>query len=310
MTNTTLQRLALAVTSLSLTGCDGIGFGDMERYREDFRYTRALQSGGKLSVENFNGAVEIAGWEKSEVEINGTKYANTKERLDEIRIDVQTSGNAVSIRTLRPAGRWGNGGARFTIRVPRSVDLDTVNTTNGSIRVENIEGRGILKSSNGAIRALRMKGELNASTSNGSIEMNELEGNAWVRTANGAIRGEIAKGSLDAKTSNGSIQVKLRDPGADKPVRAESKNGSIDLTLGVPREVRASTSNSSVTVRLPAGTNANLRARTSNASITCDFDVTAKGGRISRNSVEGSIGSGGPLIDLETTNGGIKILKQ
>jgi hypothetical protein len=79
--------------------------------------------------------------------------------------------------------------------------------------------------------------------------------------------------------------------------------------MDAPREVHASTSNSSITVRLPADAGASVSAHTSNSSITCDFDVSVHGGEISKHRLEGVIGKGGPLLDLGTSNGSIKILR-
>jgi DUF4097 and DUF4098 domain-containing protein YvlB len=93
------------------------------------------------------------------------------------------------------------------------------------------------------------------------------------------------------------------------PVRLESSNGHIELTMDAAREARASTSNSSITVRLPPGVGAMVSAHTSNSSISCDFDVSVHGGQISKHRLEGTIGKGGPLLDLGTSNGSIKILR-
>jgi hypothetical protein len=75
------------------------------------------------------------------------------------------------------------------------------------------------------------------------------------------------------------------------------------------REVHADTSNSSITVRLPSSAGATVRAHTTNSSIDTDFDVSVHGGMISKHRLEGTIGSGGPLLDLGTSNGSIKILR-
>ena len=61
--------------------------------------------------------------------------------------------------------------------------------------------------------------------------------------------------------------------------------------------------------------NARVHATTSrHSSVTTDFDELFHGDeddrRGRRSEVEGRIGSGGPLIDLSTSNGPIKILKQ
>ena len=95
----------------------------------------------------------------------------------------------------------------------------------------------------------------------------------------------------------------------ENPVRLESSNGHIELTMDSARDVHASTSNSSITVRMPASVNADLNAHTSNSSITSDFDVNVHGGTISKRRMEGRIGNGGPMLDLGTSNGSIKLLR-
>jgi hypothetical protein len=60
---------------------------------------------------------------------------------------------------------------------------------------------------------------------------------------------------------------------------------------------------------MPEGTNARISARTSNSSIDTEFEVRAQG-ELSRNRLEGQIGSGGPLFDLTTSNGRIHLLKK
>ncbi len=310
MTLSTLWKLAVPALAFVLTGCDemNINFGDSDRYKDDFHYSYPLTAGGRLSLEGFNGSVEIMGWDKNTVEINGTKYASTPERLAEMKIDIDAQPSAVRVRAIRPTIR-GNMGVRFSIRVPRRTVLDQIVSSNGGIRVEDLDGQARLKSSNGQLKITRFKGSLEAETTNGGVDIVDTAGQIRVHTSNGSVRAEIAKGSFEATTSNGSIRANLRDSDAGRPVVAHSSNGSIDLTLDKMQDVRAESSNSSVTVRLPANANARLRAHTSNSSITTDFSVSTQG-TLSKNRLEGNIGSGGPLLDLSTSNGGIKILKQ
>jgi hypothetical protein len=57
------------------------------------------------------------------------------------------------------------------------------------------------------------------------------------------------------------------------------------------------------------GVNARLSAHTSNSSIETDFEIRAQG-ELSKNRLEGVLGSGGPLIDLNTSNGSIRLVKR
>ncbi len=303
-----VRSAAVIAPVLLFASCDEAWFGDFDRYKEDFHYSYPLSSGGRVTLENMNGSVEISTWEKESVEINGTKYASSQQGLNDIRIDIANSPNSLTIRTIQPFSTR-NGGARYNLRVPRRVQLDRILSSNGSIKIQDVEGVSNVRTSNGGIRIWKLNGALDARTSNGGIDATDYTGNASLHTSNGGIHVEMNKGALDASTSNGGIEARLIEPDPNQSVRLESTNGHIDLSLDAVREVRANTSNSSITVRLPDSASARVRARTSNSSITTDFDVLTRS-MSSKNSLDGSLGGGGPLIDLSTSNGNIKLLRR
>ena len=304
------RQIAAIVPFILLAGCvDWDVAANSDRYRDDFHYSYALNSGGSVQVENSNGSIEITGWDKNTIDIDGSKYANTEERMKAIQIDIMQSPEAISIRTIVPPDWHGNAGARYVIHVPRRVELENIGSSNGPIRVDTIDGNAHLKTTNGGIRATDIHGSLDAHSSNGSVEITGVTGDTILRTTNGPIRADVKKGSFEAGTSNGSITARLMEPDS-MPVRLESSNGRIDLTMDAAREVHADTSNSSITVRMPASAGARVRAHTTNSSISSDFDVSVHGGLISKHRLEGAIGAGGPLLDLGTTNGPIRIERQ
>ena len=313
--NTNVRVIPVAASFLLLAGCVFVGgdWGDGERYKEDFHKSFPLQPGGAVSVENSNGSIEVMGWDQNTVEVNGTKYASTRDLLSELRVEMNASPTSVRVRTNRPSEIWhGNMGVRYSLRVPRKVLLDRISSSNGAIRVEDIEGNANLRSSNGQIRVTRLAGDLEAATSNGRIEVRDLDGSANVHTSNGTIDADAQHGGFEASTSNGRIEARLMNPAVSRPVRLESSNGHIELTLDgreIP-EVRARTSNSTVVVYLPASANVRVQARTTHGSVTSEFDdLRTEGGRRPRE-LSGTIGSGGRLIDLDSTNGSIKILRR
>jgi len=238
-----MRAVILPLLAIFLAGCDDIdlgNFGGSDRYREDFHYSYALSSGGSLRLENFNGPVEISGWDKNTIDIDGTKYANTEYRLKEMKIDIAPSANSITIRTLPPIDHRGNSGARYTIHVPRKIDLSSIVSSNGRVTVESVEGASHLRTSNGSVHATRLIGPLEVQTSNGTVEVSEIAGDTTLRSSNGTIRADVRKGRFGATTSNGSISVRLMEADSS-PVRLESSNGHIELTMDAAREVHAST---------------------------------------------------------------------
>ncbi len=102
----------------------------------------------------------------------------------------------------------------------------------------------------------------------------------------------------------------MQGDGGGKPIEAHSSNGSVTLTLEKQpsSDVTITTSNSSITLRAPASLAGNLQADSSNGSIKTDFEVTVQGAQ-KKNRLHGPINGGGPRIELDTSNGGIRIEK-
>jgi hypothetical protein len=308
-----LLSALLIAGALSLTGCefDSVEWGDSDRYKEEFSYDYKLAPGGRVFLENFNGSVEVLGWEKDAVQVTGTKYASREEVMKRVKIEVVSEPSSIRIRTIRPMETSCNCGARYVLRVPSKAVLDRIESSNGSIRAEGFEtGPTRLKTSNGSIRTWNLKGDLEATTSNSSIEVGSFKGSAILKTSNGRIKAEGVEGNFDATTSNSSIDASVTQLEAGKPLKLRSSNGSINLALDKwnNNEISATTSNSSVNLRLPAGINAEIKARTSNGSITSDFEVTTR--ELSKTVLDGKLGSGGPLIDIGTSNGSIRLMKR
>jgi len=313
MQNRTLACWPAAALFLA-AGCGVAGFDSFagpQRFKQEFHYSYDLAPGGRLSLDNFNGGVEIIGWEKNAVDISGVKYASTEDLLKQVQVEINALPEEIRVRTIHPSGRRGGSGARYVLRVPHRTLLDRIQTTNGSIRAESVQGGARLTTTNGSVHALKLRGELDIQTTNGAIEATGQEGAARLHTTNGAVNVDGLRGALDASTTNGRIRARILTIQAGQRLRALTSNGSIELTVESfkDNDVRASTSNGSITLRLPAGLNARLRAATTNSNITTGFDVQAHGGTLTKKRLDAQVGAGGPLIELTTTNGSIKILK-
>ena len=285
--------------------------GDSSRYKEDFHYSFQQGPGGHLDLMNFNGSVEITGWDQSTVDVSGTKYAEEESMLHAMRVTAVQEGNIVRVRTERPEPRKWNCGAKYVIRDPKRTELQRIQSSNGSIRVEDVEGLTDLTTSNGSIRLRNIRGRVEARTSNGAVDVQSVDAGVNISTSNGSVTIDNVRGSLRASTTNGAIRGTLVDSAPNDPIKLTTSNGSIDIRLQMPRnnDVTASTSNGSVTVRMPPNAGARLTATTSShESISTDFDVQVHG-MLTKNRIEGTIGSGGPQLQLSTSNGAIRILK-
>ncbi len=300
----------LAAGTCSLAGCGDLG--QFDRYREDFHYSQAFEPNGRFEIENFNGSVDIASWDRNTIDVSGTKYAPSKGQMDRIKIDFHVDGSVATIKVSRPeSSNWGGGyGAKFLIRVPKTTSMSRVKATNGGITVEDIEGGGNVQSTNGRIMLARVIGSYDLETTNGGIELDQCQGAMRAHTTNGSIKGQLASGAINASTTNGAIDLSLHKTKSGDPLRAETTNGSVTLALGQlnDNEVSVSSTNGGITLRIPDAVNARLDATNSNSSIQNEvtpFTVEEQ----SKHHLSGKFGSGGPLIRLHTSTGGIHIYK-
>ena len=63
-----------------------------------------LSARGRVSLQNINGDVHIRAWDRNEVRIAAVKTASSRGLLDEARVIVDSSADAIGIRT-----RFGDG---------------------------------------------------------------------------------------------------------------------------------------------------------------------------------------------------------
>ena len=181
---------------------------------QEFHRTVSLPPNGRVSLDNVNGSVEITGWDRHEVQIDAVKKARDQQRLDETRIEVETSGDAVSIRTQYPQNHTNNNPAsvHYTLHVPQSARLDHISLVNGSLTIQQVVG------------------EVNASLVNGKAHIGTLVGGANISTVNGGIEANYASlnnvREIKFKSVNGSVELGLPEsPNAD--VKASTVNGGI-----------------------------------------------------------------------------------
>jgi hypothetical protein len=72
---------------------------------EEFHQTYALAATGRIELENINGPVHITAWDRNDVKVDAIKRAWSKDRLQEAKIEVDSSPDSLSIRTEYPRSR-------------------------------------------------------------------------------------------------------------------------------------------------------------------------------------------------------------
>lgn len=221
-----------------------------------------------VSVENVNGSVDVAVWNRPEVRVEaekrvrGAKREAASEALKAVRIEVESTPTALEIRTRYPKHNDGvfelfdfltndriDAVVNYRITVPATARIE-VDTVNAAIKISGVLGGFELETVNGSIDVVGGAGSFKASTVNGSID---------------AELSNVPEGKLSASSVNGKIR------------------------LGLPATLRA-----------------NVDVSTVNGSITSEIPVTAR--VMSRRSMKGAINGGGNVdLDISTVNGSVRI---
>jgi DUF4097 and DUF4098 domain-containing protein YvlB len=198
-------------------------FGGSGTYHEEFHQSYALESQGRVVLENMNGDVHITAWDRNEVKVDAQKRAHSQERLDDARIVVDAARGTIAIKTQYPEHDRSDLPAivDYVVKVPRTARLDQVKLVNGTLEIAGLQGEVRASSVNGAIRTRGLAGDVRLSTVSGRLE---------------ATFDEIpASRSISMNSVNGSIEVLLpMDAHAD--LQADTVSGGITSDFGLPTE--------------------------------------------------------------------------
>jgi hypothetical protein len=221
-----------------------------------------VRPGALVSLSNVNGRIAVESWNQPRVRVVAHKQVKgDRKALEAVRVEMEPRDGGLRIVTQHPGrhsgsfidwmfGNHGEASVRYEITVPRAMDLE-IRNTNGSVQVSGVSGKTSLLTTNGKITVARLEG------------------------------------SIVARTTNGGIEAELLNVIQGQPLRFETTNGRIAVTV-------------------PPSLAADIEASTTNGSIQSELPITTT--RFSKTSLKGTTNGGGTPVRLRTTNGGIRIL--
>jgi len=253
-----------------------------------------LDSGSRVELTTFNGKIEVQRndkpgvWLERTVTCRGRTEQEALEGLDLIVPEVLNKEGRLLVRISQPATRKLQFQVDLVARVPERTDL-VLHTSNGNVTMEGIQGDLEVRTTNGTVFASNGGLErVHLQTSNGKILARELAGEVRAQTSNGKVEIRGCPGKIDARTYNGTVEIDLEGKEVHQDIIAETSNGTVRCVL-------------------PGTYSGDVRARTSNGSIHCDFPITLESGKIGKERIRGTIGQGGPALQIRTSNGAIYI---
>ena len=179
------------------------------------------ESNSKISM----ATCAFPAWDQNQVKVDAVKYADTKEGLDEAKIEIDSRNDALSIRTKYPEHDRGwnwNGQDRaatveYTLTVPRTARLDEIKLINGALDVSGVSG------------------EVRASCINGRLEAKNLAGEARLSTVNGRLDvrfDQLSGRSVELSSVNGSVDLTIPSD-SNAEVEANTVSGGIENDFGL-----------------------------------------------------------------------------
>jgi DUF4097 and DUF4098 domain-containing protein YvlB len=200
-------------------------------------------------VDNVNGRVRIAAWDRPEVQVDVLKQADRREDLEAVKIEIDAKPERIRIHTQYPkakTGWWHRSNSTrvdYDIKVPAHASLKKIRHVNGSVEID-----GVL-------------GTVDASTVNGHLAAKRLAADSRLESVNGGVEATFEKfdevKSVTIKTVNGGVEIAL-PTNADADLSAHTVNGGIhtppNLTVNRsghrPRQLHARLGNGGTQVRL------------------------------------------------------------
>jgi DUF4097 and DUF4098 domain-containing protein YvlB len=293
-------------------------------------FERVLKVSGsaEVSVRSGSGNIRVLPGPGDTVKVSARLRANTFwvgnsaiTRIREIEKNppVEQNGNTIRIGHFADESLTHNVSISYEITVPEAARVDA-RTGSGGIDIGDVRGPVDVGTGSGSITVGRVAGAVTASTGSGGIEVHgaagldahsgsgsiraaAVAGSVKVRTGSGGIHvGQAGKGDLDASSGSGEV-VATGVTGAAR-ISASSGGVTVEGRPGASWNVHASSGG--ITLRLPSDAAFDLAARASSGQITSAHPVTVQG-VVGRHRLEGKVRGGGPLVDVSSSSGGIRI---
>jgi hypothetical protein len=295
-----------------------------------------MEPGGTINITADEGFVRISSWDRSEVEIQMTKYARGKNRreagrlLEEIEVDMEQTGSGLIIRELESDDEsyslldlldpdtWNRMGGRstwvnFDVTVPRVINLD-ITTDEGDITISYIDGEIEIDTDEGNIELHEIRSpEISVITDEGNILLEHIR--APLSASSSRLLVDTDEGDMelmDVEIERLKIESDEGDVTADM-LRCErldfySDEGSIEADLAIlpGGDYRCRTDEGDILLFLPRDASFSITARSQEGEIRSDFPVQVKeigdGERI-----DDAVGDGGADVYLFVDEGRIQL---
>jgi DUF4097 and DUF4098 domain-containing protein YvlB len=210
------------------------------------------------------------------------------------------SANNVHVHATISASDWDFSGAE---QRAREIEANPpISQTGNSIRIERLSDFADRQISISYDIETPAQTTLRARTGSGGETIEGIQGPVTASTGSGGVRVSDVAAEVHADTGSGGIEL----TNIKGRVVANTGSGGIRAD-NLMAEVTAHTGSGGVELRLPSGGGFDLHARTGSGPVTVGAPITMDNFSGNRHDIRGRIRGGGPLIDVSTGSGGVRV---
>lgn len=258
---------------------------------------------GTVLVSNVAGRIEVVGWDRPEVQVQGTIERDVE------RVDVLTEGKRTNIKVVLPRGMNSQSEAKLVVRMPRGSELE-VSTVSADVASRELLGAQRLSTVSGEVRAAVGTGDVQVKTVSGDVVLQGRGAplSARVETVSGDVTYSKGAGTVEIETVSGDARVML-DPAA--ALRVSTTSGDLELrgalAPGARIEAQSMSGDLELAVRAPAGLTAEVETFSGELRncFAARVEKSSRSGPGQR--LSATVGEGRAQIRLKTFSGDIDL---
>jgi len=291
--------------SILLDRCKGLKFFIISRGEVTLDVYIPNSYDKNVNVRSSSGRVNIGSFILDDLNTRVSSGSLTIEDLTVESAEIRASSGDISISSCT-AGKLliKSSSGRIDADV-LAADSGEVTASSGSIRVGKLEGDFYVHASSGKIRLDETDGRMEVDSSSGDVKIQKAAGHYEIDTSSGDVEVDFdgSNGHILVDTSSGHIVVEGLNGSAD----LEATSGRITAEFArMTDDSFFNASSGDITIILPEDQEFVLDAKTSSGRIDLDFPITVEG-RLDKEDVSGTVGSGGSLLKVKTSSGDLEL---
>lgn len=272
---------------------------------EPLQSSMKLDRGGKVTISNRFGSINVKGYDGDTVEAKATGAggADTDSKPAIIKGDSSRMRIALDGLTGRRQGR----DTEFQIRVPRYAIVEITDCQETEIEVADIDGNVSFSNGRGDAHISRV-GSLSMEWQRGDVVVNDVKGRCLVKVFTGEVTINNVTGTVDASSVSGELKiinsgenVKANAVSGEVTihcvkgrVNATAVSGSIDL-MGINGDVEGETVSGEINFKGPIRADGIYRMKSMSGEVNMQIQNDAPGFTVTLMTFSGEIETAFPI---------------